>query len=227
MPRQSTCRRRARVACDGTPTLLVLDNFEQVLEAAPLVADLLTAVAALRILATSRAPLRVRGEREYAVGPLALEADVEAMPLADLARSPAVRLFVERVRDVQPDFRLTSANVSTVTAICRRLDALPLALELAAPWIKVLTAEDLLRRLARDVLLSPVGPRDLPERQRTINATVAWSYQLLGPNEQRVFRRFGALPGRFSIEAAAAVLAGREGSTASDRRRARRSGQPD
>ena len=101
-----------------------------------------------------------------------------------------------------------------MTAICRRLDALPLALELAAPWIKVLPAEDLLRRLTRDVLFSPVGPRDLPERQRTINATVAWSYQLLGPNEQRVFRRFGALPGRFSIEAAAAVLADREGVTA-------------
>ena len=98
-----------------------------------------------------------------------------------------------------------------MTAICRRLDALPLALELAAPWIKVLTAEDLLRRLAHDVLLSPVGPRDLPERQQTMNATVAWSYQLLGPDEQRVFRRLGALPGRFSIEAAAAVLAGREG----------------
>jgi tetratricopeptide (TPR) repeat protein len=136
------------------------------------------------------------------------------MPLADLARSPAVQLFVERVRDVQPDFRLTPANVATVTAICRRLDALPLALELAAPWIKVLTAEDLLRRLARDVLLSPVGQRDLPERQRTINATVAWSYQLLGPTEQTAFRRFGALPGRFSIEAAAAVLAGRDESTA-------------
>ena len=125
-----------------------------------------------------------------------------------------MRLFVERVRDVQPDFRLTSANGPTVTAICRRLDALPLALELAAPWIKVLTAEDLLRRLAHDVLLSTVGPRDLPERQQTINATVAWSYQLLGPNEQRVFRRLGALPGRFPIEAAAAVLAGREGASA-------------
>jgi predicted ATPase/DNA-binding XRE family transcriptional regulator len=204
--------RRARVACEGMPTLLVLDNFEQVLDAAPLVADLLTTVATLRILATSRAPLRVRGEREYALGPLELDADVEAMPLADVARSPAVRLFAERVRDVQPEFRITPANAATVTAICRRLDALPLALELAAPWIKVLTAEDLLRRLARDVLFSPVGPRDLPERQRTINATVAWSYQLLDPNEQAVFRRFGALPGRFSIEAAAAVLAGGEGS---------------
>ena len=209
--------RRARLACDGTRTLLVLDNFEQVLDAAPLIADLLTAVAALRVLATSRAPLRVRGEREYAVWPLALEVGVDAMPPADLARSPAVRLFLERVRDVQPAFRLTSANGPTVTAICRRLDALPLALELAAPWIKVLTAEDLLRRLAHDVLLPTVGPRDVPERQRTINATVAWSYQLLGPNEQRVFRRLGALPGRFSIEAAAAVLADPEGcSTGSD-----------
>ena len=203
--------KRARAACDDRPTLLVLDNFEQVLDAAPLVADLLTSVASLRLVATSRAPLRVRGEREYAVGPLALEMDSEAMSPADLARSPAVRLFLERVRDVQPDFRLTSANGATVTAICRRLDALPLALELAAPWMKVLTAEDLLRRLTRDVLLSTVGPRDLPERQQTINAMVAWSYQLLGPTERRAFRRLGALPGRFPIEAAEAVLVGREG----------------
>jgi len=206
--------RRARVTCQDRPTLLVLDDFEHVLDAAPLVADLLTSVPSLRLLVTSRAPLRVRGEREYAVGPLALEVGVDAMSPADLARSPAVRLFVERVRDVQPDFRLTSANGPTVTAICRRLDALPLALELAAPWLKVLTPEDLLRRLAQDVLLSTVGPRDLPERQQTINATVAWSYQLLGPSEQRAFRRFGALPGLFPIDAAAAVLAGREGASA-------------
>jgi predicted ATPase/DNA-binding XRE family transcriptional regulator len=201
--------RRAQLACDGTPTLLVLDNFEQVLDAAPLVADLLASVAALRVLATSRAPLRVRGEREYAVGPLALDVDIDATSPADLARSPAVRLFVERVRDVQPDFRLTAGNGPTVTAICRRLDALPLALELAAPWIKVLAAEGLLSRLTQDVLLSTVGPRDLPERQQTMNATVAWSYQLLDPDEQRAFRHFGALPGLFPIDAAAAVLAGR------------------
>jgi predicted ATPase/DNA-binding XRE family transcriptional regulator len=206
--------KRARAACDDQPTLLLLDNFEQVLEAASLVADLLGSVASLRLVVTSRAPLRVRGEREYAVGPLELEAGSDAMSPADLARAPAVRLFVERVRDVQHDFRLTSANGSTVTAICRRLDALPLALELAAPWIKLLTAEGLLRRLEHDVLLSTVGPRDLPERQQTMNATVAWSYQLLDPDEQRAFRRFGALPGLFSIDAAAAVLAGREGSSA-------------
>jgi tetratricopeptide (TPR) repeat protein len=101
-----------------------------------------------------------------------------------------------------------------VAAICRRLDALPLALELAAPWIKVLTVEDLLRRLTHDVLLSSVGPRDLPQRQQTMNATVAWSYQLLSRDEQRVFRRLGALPGRFSIDAAAMVLALRDDASA-------------
>jgi predicted ATPase/DNA-binding XRE family transcriptional regulator len=206
--------RRAKVACDDHTRLLVLDNCEQVLDAAPLLAELLASTASLRLLATSRAALRVRGEREYALGPLALEAGSESMSPADLARCPAVRLFVDRVRGAQPGFRLTSANGPTVTAICRRLDALPLALELAAPWIKVLTVEDLLRRLAGDVLLSTAGPRDLPERQQTMNATVAWSYQLLGPGEQRAFRRFGALPGRFPIEAAAAVLAGSSASLA-------------
>jgi predicted ATPase len=109
---------------------------------------------------------------------------------------------------VRPDFQLTSANAAAVAAICRRLDALPLALELAAPWLKVLTADDLLRRLTQDPLLSTIGPRDLPERQQTMNATVAWSYQLLAPNEQYLFRRLGALPGRFPIEAAVAVFAG-------------------
>jgi predicted ATPase/DNA-binding XRE family transcriptional regulator len=208
--------KRARGACDDQPTLVVLDNFEQILDAAPLVADLLTSVPTLRVLATSRAALRVRGEREYAVGPLALEPGADTMSPADLARCSAVRLFVERVRDVRPDFRLTPANGPTVTAICRRLDALPLALELAARWIKVLTPDDLLGRLTHDVLLSTAGPRDLPERQRTMNATVAWSYQLLTPNEQRVFRRVGALPERFPIEAAAAVVAGRDGTPMSN-----------
>ena len=206
--------RRVRVACGDDPTLLVLDNLEHVLEAAPLMTDLLSSAASLRILATSRAPLRVHGEREYAVGPLALAARPGLTSPAALARSPAVRLFIERVHDVQPDFRLTSANTATVAAICQRLDALPLALELAAPWLKVLTAEELLQRLGRDILFSAVGRRDLPERQQTINATVAWSYQLLAPDEQGVFRRLAALPGRFPIEAAAAVLAGSDPSAA-------------
>jgi predicted ATPase/DNA-binding XRE family transcriptional regulator len=206
--------KRLRVVCGDQPTLLVLDNFEQILEAAPLIADLLSSVASLRLVTTSRAALHVRGEREYVVGPLPLDADSEALSPADLARSPAVRLFVERVREAQPDFRLTAANGPTVAAICRRLDGLPLALELAAPWMKVLTAEDLLRRLGRDVLKSTAVPRDLPERQQTMNATVGWSYQLLDADEQRAFRRFGVLPGLFPIDAAAAVLAGREGASA-------------
>jgi predicted ATPase/DNA-binding XRE family transcriptional regulator len=202
--------RRIRVACGDSPTLLVLDNFEQVLDAAPLVAELLATAASLQLLVTSRAPLHVRGEREYVVGPLSMDVDREAMAAADPTRSPAVRLFVERVRDVRPNFRVTPANGPTVTAICRRLDALPLAIELAAPWMKVLTADDLLSRLRHDVLLSTVAPRDLPERQQTMNATVAWSYQLLTPGERSAFRRLAALPCRFPIEAAAAVLAGRE-----------------
>ena len=202
--------KRARAACADRPTLLVLDNFEHLLDAVTLVADLLTSVPSLRLLVTSRAPLHVRGEREYVVGPLEL-APPSQMSLADLARVPAVRLLVERMRDVQPDFRLTPANGPTVTVICRCLDGLPLALELAAPWIKALTLDDLRRRLEHESLLGTFGARDLPERQQTMNATVAWSYRLLDPEEQRAFRRFGALTGLFPIDAAEAVLAGREG----------------
>jgi predicted ATPase/DNA-binding XRE family transcriptional regulator len=205
--------KRLRIACGDHPTMLVLDNFEQVLHAAPLVVDLLSSIASLRVLATSRAALRVRGEREHVIGPLQVDFDSEATSPADLARSPAVRLFVERIRDVQPDFRLTVRNSPIVAAICQRLDGLPLALELAAPWLKVLTAETLLHRLAQDPLQSTVVPRDLPERQQTMNATIAWSYQLLDPDEQRAFRRFGVLSGLFPIDAAAAVLGGREATT--------------
>ena len=202
--------RRVRGAfTDENPILLLLDNCEQVLDAAPLVVELLTAAASLRILATSRAPFRIRGERLYAVRPLRCETGARSIAPADLVRVPAVRLFVDRVRDVQPSFRLTTENAQAVIGICRRLDALPLALELAAPWMKALTADDLLTRLEHDGLHSTAGARDLPERQRTMNATVAWSYQLLDDHERHAFRRFGALPSRFSIEAAAAVLGGR------------------
>ena len=199
---------RLRAACKEQPTLLVLDNFEQVLAATPLVAELLAAIAPLKCLATSRAPLHVRGEREYAVGPLALDPNWDTTE--DLARSPAIRLFVDRVRDVRPDFHLTPANGPIIAAICRRVDALPLALELAAPWMKLLTEEELLRRLEDDVLLPTTGARDLPGRQQTMNATIAWSYQLLDPDSQRACRRFGVLPGLFPIDAAAAVLSGRD-----------------
>lgn len=200
---------RVRAACDDRATLLVLDNCEHVLETAPLIAELLMASSTLKVLATSRAPLRIRGEREYVLGPLDCSVDSDTPSPENLANIPAVRLFVERVRGLQPDFRLTPLNGPTIAAICRRLDALPLALELAAPWMKVLTAEDLCRRLEHDVLLSTTGPRDLPARQQTMSATVAWSYQLLDADEQRTFRRLGTLPARFSIDAAAAVLAGR------------------
>jgi predicted ATPase len=186
----------------------VLDNCEHLPGAAPHVAELMAIVPTLRVLATSRAPLRVRGEHLFAVEPLDCEVDPAAASPADVARVPAVRLFLERARDVQPDFRLTAANSAAVVAICRRLDALPLALELVAPWLKALTAESLLRQLDGDVLLSSRGARDLPERQQTMLATVAWSYQLLDEREQQAFRRFGALPGRFSIDAAVAVLGG-------------------
>ena len=208
---------RVRGACADRPTLIVLDNFEQLLDAAWLVTNLLSTAGTLKVLVTSRAPLRLRGEREYVVGPLALNVLVDEASPVDLVASPAVRLFVERVRDVHPEFRLTSANGPTVTAICRRLDALPLAIELAASWMKTLTADELLLRLTEDVLLSTVAPRDLPERQQTMTATVAWSYHLLPADEQRAFRRLGAVPGLFSIDAAAAVLSGRDWtSTAAD-----------
>jgi predicted ATPase/transcriptional regulator with XRE-family HTH domain len=201
--------RRVRGAFTGDhPILLLLDNCEQILGAAPLVVELVAATTSIRILATSRAPFRVRGERLYVVRPLPCDTSRHRTSPADVAQVPAVRLFVERVRDVQPAFRLGAENVHAVVGICRRLDALPLALELAAPWMKTLSADDLLARLEHGVLLSTVGARDLPERQRTMNATVAWSYQLLDGVEQRAFRRFGGLPGRFSIEAAAAVLGG-------------------
>jgi predicted ATPase/DNA-binding XRE family transcriptional regulator len=202
--------RCARTALGDTPTLILVDNLEHLLDATPLLTDLLTAVRTLRVLATSRAPLRLRGEREYVLGPLAM---VGKTP--DRALAPALELFVDRVRDVRPGFAITAENLATVASICQRLDALPLALELAAPWVKVLTVDELDRRLANDILLPAAGARDLPERQQTMNATVAWSCRLLGPAERDVFQRLGLLPGPFSIEAAAAVLAGRDGATES------------
>jgi predicted ATPase/transcriptional regulator with XRE-family HTH domain len=199
--------RRVSAACADVPTLLVLDNFEHLLGAAPLLAGLLASTATTRILVTSRAPVHIRGEREYAVGPLGMDARAAASP-DDLAHVPAIRLFVERIHEAQPDFQLTPGNAPVIAAICRRLDALPLALELAAPWIKALTPEGLLRQLDRNVLLASVGHRDRPARHKTMNAAVSWSYHLLDPDEQRAFRRLGMLPGLFSIDAAEAVLAG-------------------
>ena len=208
--------RRARAACEGYPTLLVLDSLEQVQHAAPLVTDLLTSATTLRLLATSRVTLRVRGEREYALGPLALEAGSEELSPAELARVPAVRLFVERVRSVQSDFRLTSANGRTVTAICRRLDALPLALELAAPWLKVLTAEDLLRRLEQDVLLS--GGRSARPPRTSTDDERDGRLELSPPQPGRAagLSPLGALPARFLGGGGRGGLAGQDGVAAHD-----------
>jgi predicted ATPase/DNA-binding XRE family transcriptional regulator len=209
--------KRARAACQSVPTWLVLDSFEHVLDASSLLTDLLAAVPALRLIVTSRSPLHVRGEHEYAIGPLSLESGSSAHADTDGTDAvPAVRLFLQRLRDVQPDFRLTPENSCAIVAICRRLDALPLAIELAAPWVKVLGLDGLLRRLEGDGLLSTGGPRDLPERQRTMNAAVAWSYQLLDPPEQQAFRRFSVMPGLFPIEAAAEVIAGRDAAVGND-----------
>ena len=153
--------------------LLALDNFEQVLDAAPMVADLLQQAPGLHLLVTSRVVLRVRGEQEWRLDPLGL-LPAGAGP-AELAQAPAVRLFAERVRDVSPGFELTSDNVVTIAEVCRRLDGLPLAIELAAAWMRLLTPEQLLDRLDEQ-MERPGVLADLPGRQQTLTATLEWSY---------------------------------------------------
>ena len=183
--------------------LLVLDNVEQVVEAAPLVADLLAACPGLRVLATSRVRLRVSPEQEYPVPPLALSAGDEKA--GDPSGSEAVRFFVARAGAVRPDFALTPDNAVTVAAICARLDGLPLAIELAAARVKVLPPHALLARLERRLPLLTGGGRDLPARQRTMRDAVGWSYDLLALEEQVLFRRLAVFVGGFSLEAAEAV----------------------
>ncbi|CAA9576383.1 MAG: Transcriptional regulator, AfsR family, partial [uncultured Thermomicrobiales bacterium] len=183
--------------------LLVLDNWEHLLGAAPFVADLLAACPRLAVLATSRAPLRLRGEREHPVGPLAL-----ADPAADaaaLAGSEAVALFVERARAVKPGFALDETNAVAVAGIVRRLDGLPLAIELAAARVRVLAPPALLARLDRALPLLTSGPRDAPARQRTLRDAIAWSHGLLSPDERDLFRRLAVFVGGFTLEATEAV----------------------
>lgn len=184
--------------------LLVLDNFEHVLDAAPGMARLLAACPGLQVLATSRAPLRIGGEQEFALEPLALPPS-GADALDDVMGSPAVELFVTRARQARPDFRLAASNAAAVAAICRRLDGLPLALELAAARVRVLEPSALLQRLehALDVLTS--GARDLPERQRTLRATIDWSHSLLSADEQRLFRRLAVFSDGWIHDAAETV----------------------
>ena len=183
--------------------LLVLDNFEHVLEAAPEVAALIETCPKLSVLVTSRAPLRVRGEQEYPVQPLALPTSTISPTVEEVVGSPSGRLFAERAREASPAFELTLHNAAAVAAICWRLAGLPLALELAAARVKFLDPATLLSRL--DQALSAVGARDLPQRQRTMWATLDWSHELLSEEERVLFRRLSVFIGGFSLEAAEAV----------------------
>ncbi len=186
--------------------LLVLDNFEHVLAAALEVAELLAACPELRVLVTSRAPLHLRGEQEVPVAPLELPDLARVPTVAEVAETAAARLFVERAREVAPAFQLTQVNAAAVAAICRRLDGLPLAIELAAAWIKVLPPVELLTRLDRALPLLAGGAWDLPGRQRTMEHTIAWSHDLLSPAERVLFRRLAVFAGGFTLEAAEAVV---------------------
>jgi predicted ATPase/DNA-binding NarL/FixJ family response regulator len=185
--------------------LLVLDNFEQVVEAAPLVADLLGACPDVTVLVTSRVRLRLSGEREVPIPPLGLVEADQHRSVEEIATSDAVRLFVERAQAVQPDFSLSVDNASIVATICRRLDGLPLAIELAAARVKVLPPSALLARLEKRLPLLTGGGRDLPARQQTMRDTIAWSYDLLTPEEQVVFRRLAVFAGGFTLAAATEV----------------------
>ena len=185
--------------------LLVLDNFEHVLDAAPEITALIEGCPGLTVLVTSRAPLRVRGEREYAVPPLALPATTRSPDETDVADSSAGKLFVERARAVSSSFEITGDNAAAVAAICWRLAGLPLALELAAAKVRFLSPAALLPRL--DQALSAAWARDLPERQRTMRAALDWSYDLLGPAEQTLLRRLSVCSGGFALEAAEAAEA--------------------
>src|SRR5215211_7931889 len=189
----------------GKRLLLILDNFEHVLPAAALVAELLGTCPALRVLTTSRAALHLSGEHLYAVPPLALP-DVDCLPpLAELGQSAAVRLFVDRARAVKSDFALNEANAPAVVEIVHRLDGLPLALELAAARVRVLSPAALLARLDRSLPLLTGGAQDLPTRQRTMRDAIGWSYDLLTESEQTLFRRLGVFAGGCTLEAAETV----------------------
>src|SRR5215207_9722944 len=188
--------------------LLVLDNYEHVVDAAPLVTDLLGAAPDIRILVTSRTRLRLSGEHEHVVPPLALANTRGQVSYEAVADAPAVQLFIARAQAVQEAFSLTAENAAAVAAICRRLDGLPLAIELAAARVKVLSPPALLARLERRLVVLTGGGRDLPARQRTMRDAIAWSYALLAAPEQRLFRRLAVFAGGWTLEAAEAVSGG-------------------
>ena len=186
-------------------TLVLLDNFEQVLEAAPVVDRLLSTAAGLKILATSRTPLGLYGEYEFPIPPLSLPDPESLPPLENLTEYAAVRLFVERASAVRPDFSLAEDNAPAVVEICERLDGLPLAIELAAARIKLLPPQVLLDRLGNRLKILTGGARNLPERQRTLRNAIEWSYELLDEGEKMLFGRLGVFSSGATLEAMEAV----------------------
>jgi predicted ATPase/DNA-binding CsgD family transcriptional regulator len=194
--------------------LVLLDNFEQVVEAAPSMVDLLAACPQLTLLVTSREVLHVRGEREFTVLPLTLPDPQHLPDLETLSRYGAVALFLERAREVVPSFELTNATAPLIAELCRRVDGLPLALELAAARLKLLPLPALLERLEHRLQLLTGGPRDLPARQHTLRATLAWSYDLLSDEEQRLFRLLSVFVRGATVEAVEQVYRGLGGQSA-------------
>jgi predicted ATPase/transcriptional regulator with XRE-family HTH domain len=186
--------------------LLLLDNFEQVPDAATLVVELLATAAELKVLVTSREHLHLRGEQEIAVQPLALPDSGQLPPVERLSQYSAIAMFIQHARALQPAFQLTNANVLAVAEICVRLDGLPLAIELAAARLKLFSPEMLLARLGSRLALLTGGPRDLPARQQALRTTIDWSYNLLTPAEQRLFRQLAVFVGGWTLDAAEGVL---------------------
>jgi predicted ATPase/DNA-binding SARP family transcriptional activator len=183
--------------------LLVVDNFEQLLPAAPLVGEMLAAAPRLSILATSRAPLRLAAEREYPVPPF--DTPDAGLPFEALVKTDALQLFAARARAVDPGFELDKTSAPEVARVCGRLDGLPLAIELAAARAKLLEPSEILERLEREPHLLPSGPRDAPARHQTLAATIHWSYDLLGADERQAFARLGVFSGGCTLEAAEVV----------------------
>ena len=193
-----------------SPMLLILDSFEHLISAAPMVAGLVATGPHVKILVTSRSPLHVYGENEFPVPPLGLP-DVRKLPPADsLTRYEAVALFVHRATAVKPDFLVTEENAAAIAEICARLDGLPLAIELAAARVKLLSPSSMRTRLERRLQLLTGGARDLPERQQTLRGAIDWSHGLLGVDEQRLFRRLSVFSGGCTLEAVEAVCNPRE-----------------
>ncbi len=187
--------------------LLVLDNLEQVADVGPAIARLLEASPDLKALVTSRIALRIGGEQRYSVAPLALPADGETDDLARFETNPSVALFMQRAQAVRPDIALTPSNAPVIAEICRRLDGLPLALELAAARLVALSPQALLAQLSDRLRMLGQGPTDAPARQQTMRAAIAWSYELLAPHQQAFFQALSVFPGSFSFELAQTVTA--------------------